>query len=74
MTDFSHLNAIQERLFRAEQRLLTASAKDRPWYEHEVAMIVKEETAEYAFLGVERPTAVSLDDILDDDLLAELGL
>ncbi len=36
-------------------------------------MIVREETAEYAFLGIERPASISLVDILDDDLLNELG-
>ncbi len=71
MTDFSHLDAIQERLFRARQRLAQSTERDRAWYEHEVRMIEREEVAEYAFLGIEPMT---LDDILnDDDLLRELG-
>lgn len=71
MTDFSHLDAIQERLHRARQRLASATAKARDWHAHEVMMIEREEAAEYAFLGIKRAT---IDDVMaDDDLLAELA-
>ena len=70
MKDFSHLDAIQHRLFRAQQRLAQATAKDREWYQHEVWMIEREEAAEYQFLGI---VPQSIEEIMNDtDLLANL--
>lgn len=69
MTDFSHLNAIQERLFRAEQRLANCKAKDKAWHAHEVKMIKREEASEYEFLGITPAAPMSLDEIF-----AELDL
>jgi len=71
MTDFTHLNAIQERLFRARERFETAKAgQARDWHAHEVKMIEREEASEYEFLGI---VPQSLDEVLSDsDLLGEL--
>lgn len=73
MTDMSHLYAIQDRLFHEKARVVEAkTGADREWRLHNVAMIEREEAAEYKFLGIE---PVTLDDILsDDELLAELGV
>ena len=74
VTDFSHLDAIQSRIRREEQRLPGAkTASERAFREHEIMMAKREEAAEYKFLGIE---PVSLDDISADDLdalLAELA-
>ena len=70
MTDFSHLDAISQRLFRERARLANATtAKERAFCEHEIMMNERELAAEYKFLGVEPMT---LADVMDDDLLAEL--
>lgn len=68
--DFSHLDAIQERLHHARQRVALATGKAREWFAHEVAMIEREEASEYAFLGIE---PITIDEIMsDEELLAEL--
>lgn len=68
--DFSHLDAIQERLHHARQRMALATGGARDWFAHEVAMIEREEASEYAFLGIK---PVPIDEIMsDDELLAEL--
>lgn len=72
MTDFSHLDALQDRLDREQDRLASAKTEnDRNFRIREIAACKKEIAAEYKFLGVE---PVSLDDIMsDDELLAELA-
>lgn len=74
MTDFSHLDAIYQRAFH-EKAMLEAATKPNEialrtvW----VAGVEKERVAELRFLGLESdPRIVSLDDIMDDELLAEL--
>ena len=72
MTDFSHLDAIQERIHREKSRLAAAGTEnERAFRAREVKAAEKELAAEYKFLGIE---PVSLDEILlsDDELLAEL--
>jgi len=72
MTDFSHLNALQGRLAREQDRLANAKTEnDKNFRLREIAACQKEIAAEYKFLGIE---PVSIDDILmsDDELLAEL--
>jgi non-ribosomal peptide synthetase component E (peptide arylation enzyme) len=72
MTDFSHLNAIQERIQRENSRLAAAvTENERAFRAREIKAAEKELAAEYKFLGIE---PVSLDEILlsDDELLAEL--
>lgn len=68
MTDFSHLNAIQDRIFREEQRLRAAKTdNERAYREHEIMMAKREEAAEYKFLGIEPQPLdenMSLEDIL----------
>lgn len=71
MTDFSHLNAIQDRIHREEMRLLTASTdRERSFREHEIMMAKREEAAEYKFLGIE-PQPVD-ENMSIEDILAEL--
>lgn len=74
MTDFSHLDAIYQRASH-EKAALAAATKPQEielrtvW----VAGVEKERVAELRFLGLEAdPRLVSLDDMLDDDLIAEL--
>lgn len=70
MTDFSHLNAIQGRIFREEQRLAQARTEnERAFRRHEIMMAKREEANEYAFLGIE---PVAVEDMSDADLMAEL--
>lgn len=70
MTDFSHLYAIQDRLFNEKARLVAARTEnERAFREREVAAAEKEESSEYKFLGIE---PVKFDDINDDELLTEL--
>lgn len=72
MTDFSHLNAIQDRIHREEQRLRAATTEsDRAFREHEIMMAKREEAAEYKFLGIE-PQPVD-ENMSLEDILAELG-
>ena len=71
MTDFSHLNAIQSRIFREEQRLAAATnANERAFREHEIMMAKREEAAEYKFLGIE---PVDCSEMSIEDILAELA-
>lgn len=70
MKDYSHLYAIQERLFHEKARLaLATTERERAFRQREIVAAEKEEAAEYKFLGVE---PITFDDISDDDLLAEL--
>ena len=70
MTDFSHLNALQHRLFNEQERLASAkSDQERELRQVWVRQIEKEIEAEYKFLGIE---PVKLDDISLDDLFAEI--
>ena len=71
MTDFSHLNALQDRLFREQSRLAAATnANERAFREREIASCEREIAGEYKYLGIE---PVALDDISDDELLAALA-
>lgn len=71
MDHFSHLNAIQDRIFREEQRLRAATTdRERSFREHEIMMAKREETAEYKFLGIE-PQPVD-ESMSIEDILAEL--
>ena len=68
--DFSHLHAIQERLFRETQRLRCATTEaERAFRHRQVSQAEIEEAAEYRFLGIEPATVAELS---DDELLAEL--
>jgi hypothetical protein len=72
MTDFSHLDALQGRLAREQDRLANAKTEnERNFRTREIAACEKEIANEYRFLGIE---PLSLDDILlsDDELLAAL--
>ena len=71
MTDFSHLDALQSRLFREQGRLAVAKTEnEKNFRTREIASCEKEIAAEYKFLGI---TPASIDAILsDDELLAEL--
>lgn len=79
MIDFSHLNALQSRLFREQTRLNCAKNEDEKNFRlREIASCEKEIAGEYKFLGIQ---PVSLDDILsdplimsDDEILAKLGV
>jgi hypothetical protein len=70
MTDFSHLNAIQDRIHREEMRLRAANTEnERRFREHEIMMAKREEAAEYKFLGIEpQPVdeAMSIEEILSE--------
>lgn len=71
MTDFTHLDALQARLFREQQRLAVAkSDNERGFRQREIASCEREIAAEYKFLGI---APVSLDEILMDDLITQLG-
>lgn len=71
MTDFSHLDAIQARIFREEARLAAAATdKERAFRQREIIAAKKEEAAEYKFLGIE--PAILGDVLTDDDMLNEL--
>jgi len=74
VTDFSHLDAIYQRAAH-EKAALAAATKP-----NEIALrtvwvegIEKERVAELRFLGLEAdPRLMTLDEIMDDELLAEL--
>ena len=69
--DFSHLNALQNRLFNEQQRLANAvDSKEIELRKVWVSQIEKEIAGEYAFLGVDQWTEES--EISDEDLLAQL--
>ena len=71
MTDFSHLNAIQDRIYREEVRLREAKTdNERRFREHEIMMAKREEAAEYKFLGIE-PQPID-ENMNIEDILAEL--
>lgn len=73
MTDFSHLDALQGRLAREQNRLASAKTEnDKTFRIREIAACEKEIAEEYKFLGIKQ---VVLDDIVlsDDELLAELS-
>lgn len=69
MTDFSHLDAIQQRLYREKARLAAATNEnERRFREVQVMHAERELAAEYEFLGLGAdPCGMS-----DDELLAEL--
>lgn len=72
--DFSHLDALMDRLLREKGRLADAkTAKEVAFREREIKACEKEIAGEYKFLGI---APLTLDEILmsDDELLAELGL
>lgn len=72
MTDFSHLDALSDRLAREQDRLAKATTEnERAFREREIAACKREIDGEYRFLGIE---PLTLDEILmsDDELLREL--
>lgn len=70
MTDFSHLDAIQLRLSHEREYLANAKTeREREMRRVWIAGIERELAAEYRFLGLQPPT---MDEIMDDELLAEL--
>lgn len=85
MVDFSHLDALQGRLYREQERLreaeaLLSSAKGRriakiksaiAFRKREIASCEREIAGEYKFLGID-PPPVSLDDISNDELFKAL--
>ena len=73
MTDLSHLDALQSRLVREQNRLASAkTSNEKNFRAREIAACEKEIANEYKFLGI---SPLSIDDILmsDDELLAALG-
>lgn len=73
MTDFSHLDALQARLRREQDRLAAATKPaDIAYRQREIVACEKEIASEYRFLGIE---PMSLDEIMmsDDELLAALS-
>lgn len=72
MTDFSHLDALQGRLAREQDRLAAARTENEKSFRiREIAACEKEIANEYKFLGIE---PLSMAEILmsDDELLAAL--
>lgn len=73
MIDFSHLDALQNRLGREQDRLATAKTlTEQNFRLAQIASCEKEIAAEYKFLGIE---PLSQEEILmsDDELLAALA-
>lgn len=71
MNAFEHLDALKARLFRERSRLSKAATENEKTFRlREIASCEKEIAAEYKFLGIK---PVSLDDILDDELISELS-
>lgn len=69
MEKFTHLTALEESLSREQNRLANAkNQNERDFRLHRIAMVEKEIAGEYKFLGMEKISAMS-----DDELLAELG-
>jgi hypothetical protein len=67
MTDLSHLDALQARLAREQDRLMKATTENEINFRNrEIIACRKEIAAEHKFLGI--PT---LDEILSDDELME---
>lgn len=75
MTDFSHLDAIDQRLSHERARVAEAKTnKEREWREHNVRMIEQERASEIKFLQSKGVNFPSIDEIMsDDELLRELG-
>lgn len=72
MTDFSHLDALQGRLAREQDRLANAKTENEKNFRiREIAACQIEIASEYKFLGIE---PLSLEEIMmsDDNLLKEL--
>ncbi len=72
--DFSHLDALTDRLFREKGRLASAkNASEAAFRQREIAACEREIAGEYKFLGIK---PLSLDEILmsDDELLAALEI
>lgn len=67
--DFSHLNAIQERLHRETMRFMSATGKEREFRFSQVKQAEKELAAEYKFLGIDPAEDFNGS---DDELMAEL--
>jgi hypothetical protein len=68
MEKFNHLNALQESLSREQERLVNAKNQNEiDFRKHRIAMVEKEISSEYKFLGMEKIAAMS-----DDELLAAL--
>ncbi|MBR2118478.1 MAG: hypothetical protein IJ935_07370 [Afipia sp.] len=69
MTNFSHLDAIDQRLSHERARVLQAKTnKEREWREHNVRQIEKERADEIKFLernGVKFPTLEEIMSELD---------
>ena len=69
--DFSHLDAIQERIARETQRRdASHNAQVRAFRQMQIDQAEKELAAEYKFLGIE---PVTIGELSDDELLAELN-
>lgn len=72
MTDFSHLNAIEDRRHNEEMRLAAAKTeRERAFRRHEIAMVNKEIASERKFLGL--PAEDDLPAMSDDELLRLLA-
>lgn len=71
MTNLTHLDALQARLRRENDRLATAKTPaDREFRLQQIRSCENEIANEYRFLGID-PVVVC--DMSDDDLLRELG-
>jgi len=71
MTDLSHLDALQSRLRRENDRLATAKTlTEQNFRLQQIASCEREIANEYKFLGIE-PTIEC--ELSDDELLRELG-
>lgn len=65
--DWSHMNALQARLYREQCRLAKATnSNEKTFRERQIAYCEREIQGEYKFLGIK---PVNFDDISDDDLL-----
>ena len=74
MADFSHLDAIEQRWLHERARVLQAKpGKERKWREHNVRMIERERAAEIAFLERSGVKFSTIEEILDDELIAALS-
>lgn len=74
MTDFSHLDAINQRLARETARLDAATNEnERVFRQLQISQAKKELASEKKFLGIPE---LSLEEIMmsDDELLSELGV
>ena len=72
MTNFSHLDALQSRLARETERLLSAkNANEKAFRQAQINSCNKEIAHEYKFLGIEPFVATNLS---YEEMLAELGV